>query len=365
MFLTAANLAHYLIARGIINVAEVVDGNFKVIEAGQNNRNFKVVTDNHRGKFIKQVKSLEELHRHSLQREADCYRWALSFPEWAKLMPEFIDFDQSRYSLILALLPESRNLREYFYQQQEFPVAIASSLGSALSIYHNLKISDDEQDAYKPKLSTKVPWIFTYYRVSYFPANTLSGGALKFGDVLRERVELVQHLERLFDVWQIDGIIHTDIKWENCLVPRDIHGEQLKIIDWELVQLGDTRWDVGSVFQAFLSYWIARQFSNASVDRQQLLDDTRANMPQMFAAIRAFWDSYCSARNIAKIDATRELICCLEFAAVRMLQTAFESLYHSAEMTPHAYALLELSEHILFTPASAAMTLFGFDELDV
>ena len=38
MFLTASNMAHYLLARGTIPPAVVVDGDFMVIEAGRRNR---------------------------------------------------------------------------------------------------------------------------------------------------------------------------------------------------------------------------------------------------------------------------------------------------------------------------------------
>ena len=362
MFLTAANLAHYLLDSGLIDVSDIIDGDFKVIEAGQNNRNFKVVVGNHRGKFLKQAKSFQELHRNSIQREADCYRCAQGFPLWANLMPTLVRYDQSRYCLILELLSASENLREFYNKHREFPESIACLLGGALSVYHSLKIDLDSTEANLPKLSNKVPWIFTYHKVSYFPVNSLSGGAVQFGDVLRSLPDLQSHLERLFDIWRCSDLIHADIKWDNCLIQQVEHEHRLKIIDWELVQLGDARWDVGSVFQSYLSFWVSRSYRDSSLSSQQLIDDTVANMPQMFASIKAFWSSYCIARNESGIETDVGLKECLEFAAVRMLQTAFESLYHCSEMSPHAYALLDLSQQVLRDPAQAAVVLFGLTE---
>jgi 5-methylthioribose kinase len=362
MFLTAANLAHYLLDSGLIDVADIVDGDFKVIEAGQNNRNFKVVVGNNRGKFLKQVQSFQDLHRSSIQREADCYRWAQGFPLWANLMPTLVRYDQSRYCLILELLSASENLREFYNKQREFPESIACLLGGALSVYHSIKIDLDSTETNLPKLSNKVPWIFTYHKVSYFPANSLSGGAVQFGDVLRSLPTLQTHLERLFDIWRSSDLIHADIKWDNCLIQQVEHEQRLKIIDWELVQMGDARWDIGSVFQSYLSFWVMCSYRDSSLSTQQLIDDTVANMPKMFASIRAFWNNYSTARNEGSTENDVCLKTCLEFAAVRMLQTAFESLYHCSEMSPHAYALLDLSQQVLRDPAQAAVDLFGLTE---
>ncbi|MBC3872353.1 phosphotransferase [Undibacterium flavidum] len=366
MFLTAANLAHYLTARAYIQVSDIVDGQFSVVEAGQNNRNFKVRWGSHHGCFIKQVKSLEELRRTSIRREATCYRWAQQFPDWARLIPAVIDYDAARYTLILELLPHSQNLREYYYQQTTFSESIAVSLAQALSAFHMIELDPQPSlplnNQELPAFTKKVPWIFTYHKKSYFDPAHLSGGAEQLGVVVRGLPQLQLDLARLFEIWRFEEIIHADIKWDNCLVYPDQGALQLKIIDWEVVDIGDARWDVGSVFQAYLSYWIMRHYRDLKQQRQQMVDETKQNMPQMFSSIQAFWNSYCLARNIADVDRSTYLTVCLEFAAVRILQTAFESLHFCSEMSPHAYALLDMSQQVLRDPRRAAVELFGFAE---
>lgn len=362
MFLTAANLAHYLTARGFVSVSDIVDGQFRVIEAGQHNRNFKVLCGVRGGIFVKQIQAIDRLAQSSLFKEAQVYRLAQKFPDWAASMPSLLDYDQTRHSLIFELIPDSQNLREYYYQQNAFPTSLAGLLAEALSCYHRLSSDVNALDTDIPGLQKKVPWIFTYYKKSYFPPGSLSAGAVQFADFLRGNPALTDHLDRLFETWRFETLIHADLKWDNCLLYHESGQPKLKVIDWELVEFGDRRWDVGSIFQAYLSHWIMRHYRNQSQKREQLAQHTIDNMPLMFASIQAFWQAYCDQMQITAQERPSYLLQCLEFSAVRMLCTAFESLHGAAEVSQHAQALVELSQVILDAPAQAAVNLFGFAE---
>lgn len=365
MFLTAANMVHYLSARGIVSPKDVVDGQFCVIEAGQHNRNFKVLCGINGGIFVKQIQSIDNFAQSSLFKEAQCYRWAQNFPAWAATIPALLDYDSIRHSLIFELLRDSKNLREYYYQQNYFPTSLAKLLADALSSYHHLTFDLNALDAAIPELQKKVPWIFTYHKKSYFPPNSLSVGAVQFADLLRGHPALTAHLDRLFQTWRFETLIHADLKWDNCLFYQFNGQPVLKLIDWELVDFGDRRWDVGSILQAYLSHWIMRRYRDRTQLREDLIQNTLESMPVMFDSIKAFWYRYCDAMQIDERERSYYLLQCLEFAAVRMLSTAFESLYAAEEVSQHALALVELSQQILDAPARAAVNLFGFAEASV
>lgn len=362
MFLTAANLVHYLTARGIVSPSVVVDGLFCVIEAGQHNRNFKVLCGTNAGFFVKQIQAIDHLAQSSLLKEAQCYRWAQNFPEWAASIPVLLDYDQTRHSLIFELLRDSQNLREYYYQQNKFPTSLAVLLADALSRYHRLSFDPDAFDAAIPDLQKKVPWIFSYHKKSYFPPNSLSAGAVQFAELLRSKPALTTHVDRLFTTWRFETLIHADLKWDNCLLDQSTGQAVLKIIDWELIDFGDRRWDVGSILQAYLAHWIMRHYRDKTQLCEQLLQNTVDCMPMMFDSIHAFWNGYCDGIQLDERDRPAHLLQCLEFAAVKMLNTAFESLYGAGELSQHALALVELSQQILDEPAQAAVNLFGFAE---
>lgn len=362
MFLTSANLVYYLNARGIVKASEIVDGQFCVIEAGQHNRNFKILLGDHKGVFVKQIQNVDNTSQISLLRESQCYLWAQNFPAWAALIPDLIGYDQDRHILILELINKSQNLREYFNQKNFLSEDLAGLLGQSLSTFHGISTDLNALDLAIPQLEKKVPWIFTYHKKSFFPENSLSNGAIHFAEILRGLPKLISHLDRLFDLWHPNNLIHGDLKWDNILVSNGSDIPKLSLIDWELVDFGDTRWDVGSVFQSYLSHWIMRNYRDKEESQEKLLMLTNSNMPSMFNSIRIFWISYCEGLRIPVLTRPVYLLQCLEFGAVRMLRTTFESLYGSKEVSQHAYALIELSQQILDDPRKAAINLFGFED---
>lgn len=368
MFLTTSNLVHYLTARELVRVSDVVNGDYSVSEAGRHNRNFKVLYGEKKGLFIKQIPLIEDLTREAIFREAFCYQCANDFLRWNQWMLNLLDYDRSRHCLSLELYLASQNLREFYYAHEDFPNEIAALLGQALADLRSVKIEESKLDLSQAKFGKNLPWIFTYHENSRFKPGTLSGGAVELGEIVRQRLNLKSHLQRVADGWKTDALVHGDMKWDNCLVRQRVASNekkqnsphyQLKLIDWELVDIGDSAWDIGAVFQAYLSHWIMRRYRDNRQTKEELLALTYEKMPTVFSSISCFWNSYCHHHMIDREDERAYLLRCLEFGAVRLLQTTFESLYCSSEITAHALAMLELSEQILNDPEQAAGILFG------
>ncbi len=120
MFLTAYNLPHYLISKGLITAQSVVDGDFTVAEAGRRNRNFKILRRKQPGLFVKQVKTNEAQAVTTVQREAAFYRIVQGDPKYAAiagLIPKFIDYEPARHSLTLSLTENAESMAEYHRRQ--------------------------------------------------------------------------------------------------------------------------------------------------------------------------------------------------------------------------------------------------------
>ena len=67
---------------------------------------------------------------------------------------------------------------------------------------------------------------------------------------------------------------------------------QLRIVDWELLDLGDGCWDVAGIFQAYLVYLI----KNTALDEfkeDDVLDILIENAIIILPSIKAFWRNYC------------------------------------------------------------------------
>lgn len=367
MFLTASNMAHYLMARGALPPAVVVDGDFMVVEAGRRNRNYKVIRRNGTGLFVKQIKDIEPMAISTLQREATCYRMAQQpgYHALAELMPRLIDHDATRHCLIVDLLPAGENLTEFHMQRQAFPLEIGQLLGKALGNYHQTLRGQHQNTENWANFPRLVPWILSFHLNAQIPnpANPLSGGVLQLGAVVRQQPDMQANLARLAQNWQYDSIIHGDMKWDNCVVYPDANGKlALRIIDWELVDYGDASWDVGAVFQAYLVGWIMSMPLANETNPAHFVGKSAWQLEAMHPAIHAFWRSYVQTAGIAPAQAHTWLLRCIEYGAARMVQTAFESLYFAAGMSNHAATLLQVSQNILCNPRQAATALFGFGE---
>ncbi|MCH8617562.1 phosphotransferase [Undibacterium sp. TS12] len=365
MFLTPSNMAHYLLARGTLTPATVVNGDFMVVEAGRRNRNFKIIHRNGSGLFIKQIKDMEAMSISTMQREAACYRMALQegYHGLAQLMPRMIDHDADRHCLTIDLLPSGENLTEFHQRRHSFPVEIGKMLGVSLGTYHQTLRGKPLRAEDLANFPRTAPWILSFHQTSLMGGNTLSGGVQQLGAIIRQYPDLQNNLMRLARQWQYDSIIHGDMKWDNCVVYPDAEGKlNLRIIDWELVDYGDASWDIGAILQAYLTAWIFSMPLVQENSPEKYVSKAAYQLETMQPAIHAFWRSYTETAGIGKAQANAYLLRCIEYGAARMVQTAFEILYYSNTMTAHAATLLQVSQNILLNPRQAATALYGFPQ---
>ena len=363
MFLTASNIAHYLLARGSLPPAVLVDGDFMVVEAGRRNRNYKIIRRDGSGLFVKQIKEYEPVSISTMQREAACYRMASQdgYQALAQLMPRLVDHDARRHCLIIGLLPGAENLSEYHLRRKSFPAEVGKMLGTALGSYHQTLRGKSLSSTDLSTFPRTPPWILSYHQTSLQAPGAISGGVQQLAAIIRQHPDMQHNLARLAQGWQYDSIIHGDMKWDNCMVYPDSNGQlAFRIVDWELVDYGDACWDIGAVLQAYLTAWIFSMPLHQETAPERFVDKAAYQLDSMYPALHAFWRSYVQTAGIDKKSAGPYLLRCIEYGAARMLQTAFETLYYSHSMTSHAATLMQVSQNILRNPEQAARSLYGF-----
>jgi aminoglycoside phosphotransferase (APT) family kinase protein len=180
-------------------------------------------------------------------------------------------------------------------------------------------------------------------------------------NILQKYPEFQQTLDLLRGRWQISSLIHGDIKWDNCLVhaPEESGEVQLKIVDWELADFGDPCWDVGAVFQAYLSCWIMSLPIQGDAPPAQLVQRAQYPLEAMQPALRSFWQAYGAARQLDDKQKGELLERCVQYGAARMIQTAYEYLAFAPQITASALYLLQASLNILTQPREAIQHLLG------
>ncbi|MBR7799561.1 phosphotransferase [Undibacterium fentianense] len=361
MFLTASNLVHYLLSRNLLDVESVVDGDFRVIEAGQRNRNFKVFFGHNQGYFIKQVKTLDTQSVATIQREIFCFELAEKYSDWSAYLPKIIESNPARHSLCLELFPAAENLTEYLDRTGNLSTRIAEKWGEALAFCHQAVDLDSIRETIQMRLPNQVPWIFSF---SEAPSGA-TAGAQKFIEQLHLRPDHFPRLQNLAHQWRVDCLIHGDMKWENCIVYLDSKQElQLKIIDWELLDVGDARWDIGGVLQSYLVYLIKRQIQT-SPNSLDPVTEILQQVSLIHSSASAFWRQYL---NTSKREVTSQrayFAQCVEFAAGRLVLTAFEWSCQLNYLSPFSAVMLALSDRIFRDPKWAVREIFGVQEGEI
>ena len=348
MILTAGNIAHYLIDRNIISAESVVDGDLTVVDMTRRNRNFKILRKSEPGYFVKQVKNYDASSVNSLTREAQSYwlaKYDPGFKGISNLMPRLIYHDAQRHILIMELFPGYEDLAAMYQRLGSFPVSIATALGSSLGTYHReVDLGRNGVDARKV-FPAGLPWMLTLNLPYIQQMKNADANHQQFFSILEQYPEFLDSIGQLREGWQVNSLIHGDMKWENCIVYK----EEMKIIDWELADLGDSAWDVGSIFQTFLCLWASREAIQAG----------SVPIEKMQPAIAAFWRAYAEKMSLDSGARAVLLEKCGKCAAIRMIQTAYEAMHFTKKLDRSGFLLLQLSLNILKDPAGAVGVLLG------
>jgi 5-methylthioribose kinase len=351
MLITQNNVCHYLMSKGLVSSDSVVDGDFAVIDVSGRNRNFKIFRGRHPGYFLKQIQNWDPQTIAMLQCETACYWLARNdnrFTALSDFLPEFYWYDPERHILVTELIGESENLYENFFRVGAFQPGVAGKLGTAMGTYHRATAGGLKDSPHSTIFPRQIPWILLETRRNSHPVKNLSPATVELFEAVDHSSEIRVALDELRSDWQTDVLIHGDMRLENCILSGNGKPGSLKlqIVDWELADIGDACWDVGAIIQAFLA---------ASILSLPFGLRLRANFVRngMRSAIGSFWRNYVIARGIEKTKSIDLFERSIKYAAARMIQTVYEHVQFSPQVSPRSHYLFQISSDILKDPAAA------------
>ena len=364
MYLTASNLVYYLISRGIVTADSVVDGDLTVVEAGRRNRNFKVLRDKSPGLFVKQIKNPTPESIMTHHREAAFYEMVRSRPSFAvfaQFIPTLRDYNPVTHSLIVNLMPDAENLSEYHMRLNQYPARVGEMIGHTLGISHSQVgwiVNEPVSLAIFPR---QMPWILTLDPKNLNPLADLGLPGKQLAALLEQQPDLASHVCSLRDEWRFDALVHGDMKWDNCLIGQNGDGEtDFRIIDWELADVGDASWDIGSIITSYIAYWLFT--IPAQAQTEETLAPIRAAQAGMRVSLGALWRAYTTTRGFDPAFARTYLERCFRYAAARLVLAAFEFLFSFQQVTHNVLAMLQMSRNLFESPANAAREWFELSE---
>jgi aminoglycoside phosphotransferase (APT) family kinase protein len=263
--------------------------------------------------------------------------------------------------LVIRLIPGATSLRQAVLDSTGWEVRVFATLGRALGELHAIPSGALS----KRELPPFQPWILRMLAPPRRTYEVSSAGQLAF----LKRLQAVPAIEDLFErvrsasvAGRRRSIVHGDLKWDNVLVryPSETNDEpRVWLVDWEFAGAGDPLWDAGTFLSEFLALWAL----SIPITGGSPLDHYAAlaayPLDDMQPAIRSFWNAYVDQMRVNPVATRSALIDATRLCGLRLLQTVYERLQGSLEMSLHMFLLLQLGLNIMADPESAAEGLLG------
>lgn len=357
MQLTPENIYRFLHKRQLIDNDAVVKGNFMVIPANTRNTILKIMVGKDNSLFAKQMEK-DPVSVSQFQREINAYalfKNNTEFSTLAHLVPDMLDYDDENNILITRLLPDAKNLSEYYMLTKNFDLALAREQAHILSACHVVPDVKTDTSGF-PKI---LPWVLRLHQfraTDFFVGNQASTEIIQ---LIKDNSVLQNALIDLANSWQYTHLIHGDIKWINFLVTtNDTNQLTQKLIDWELADIGDPLWDVAGLLQSYISIWVlgfdnANPYSNTLPDYMKPFD-----MRELQPSAEAFLKEYITLQGYPTEYHPYFYDKVMRLTAARIIQTSVEATTFNSKIEANYMRCIQLAYNIMKDPMTALAELF-------
>jgi thiamine kinase-like enzyme len=361
MLLTEYNICHYLLEKGMLELKTLIAGTFTARRNDSRNNNFIINKEFDENKyFIKQVKANDLEKIETLRTEAACYQLANTDAHYKVLkgfLPAFHYYDSLNNVLIIEQVKDAFSIHDFYFQMGEFKTNLPELLADTLASYHT---AVNQQLQQFPHFRQIKPWVFTLATAPpVWPYSPQPSVEQQIIQLIFKNVEFVQLLRQLETEWQPGTLIHNDVKFNNFLLNYDYENKKInsvKLIDWELADIGDPLWDAAAVMQNYLLLWI-----NTDVPEQPGMQTPfkKIKLEEVQPCINTFWKRYMQQLKFDQAQQRLFLTKAVKYAALKLIYSCFEMAPGSATLQPTNVKMLQMSFNILRSPENAAVQLFG------
>ncbi len=368
MLLTGFNIAHYLIDRGFLGYETLVKDDFSVNMASSRNTGYIVKSEGNTSYFVKQVQMFEGEKIETLRVEANVYWLANNEPEYVELkkfLPQFFNYDPINHILMVEYMAGNIDLQQFYHSNKALPPTIAKQTAEILASYHR-DIFKNAQEGKSMRLFRKTipsPFLTFGKQLAFMkPRNKVEE---EMQNLIFKHENFTDLVDQVKNDWEAKSLIHGDIKPNNFLINTDCldtQNFQLRLIDWEIADMGDPLWDVAAVFQSYLLMWLyAEPMESMTAEQIQAAAERGFPLEKMQPSIRLFWKTYCQLMDFDEDKSEYLLIKTTRFCAIKLLHTSYESSVYAQNLDPQTIRMLQLSLNMLKSPEEAIDSLFDIN----
>jgi thiamine kinase-like enzyme len=298
------------------------------------------------------------------------------FPDFGEkisgFLPNLLHFDSENSILVVEYLSDHRDLSDYYTQEHQFPMAIASSIGRLLATIHSQTFqhieyqqflrpvaaepSDSQDKGYADEIVDRLS------RITPQILRIMPQECLQFFKLYQRFPSLSQAIVELRTAIMPSCLVHNDLKINNILL--DLNWQQsgskiIRLIDWENANWGDPAFDLGCIFGSYLEIWLnGLSISNAlSINESLQLATTPLELLQ--PSLSALKNSYLESFP-AIIDARPDYLDrAIQFAGLSLIQRVEINVDEQRVFGNRGIVILQVAKQLICTPQLAMNTLFG------
>jgi aminoglycoside phosphotransferase (APT) family kinase protein len=361
--ITQPEVAAYLLRHDLVSAASIVEGDLAVADASRRNRNFKVISERGPSYLLKQ--GVGPGGKATVAHEAVVYeflRLLAGNNGLDEYLPRYYGYDMKEQILVLELVRNAQDFREYHARRGRFSILLARTMGKALATVHRLSRTYGIEPDDGRIFPVQPPGALSIHRPDSRILLDVSAANVELIKVVQRSPKFCRSLDELREGWRTETLIHSDIKWDNCVIfarPSSKRKTRLKIVDWEAAGMGDPCWDIGSVFSNYLSFWLLSIPIMGEDPSDRFIELARYPLETMQPAMRSFWQSYARYMELDAATSGEWLLRAVKYVAARLVQTGYERTQMSPHLTGNVVCLLQLGLNILQRPPEAIVHLLG------
>lgn len=345
MRLTKKNITFYLLDKGFLNPKAFLSGDYILTQSMSRNSIFKIQHQNSTGVFVKQLINQDVTNSYLMQKDATSHYLIHEsglYKETSSYIPKYYGYDPNHHILVTEFFVDTGNIHEETFAKKELSQHYAKQMAKILSSYHFDITKEVDHQSSLQFFGGQIPWILNLGNIGDTDSNGMNNVVLQ---EIRKHKQLSQKIDKVASTWEITSLIHGDIKWMNFIVMPD--KKDVKLIDWEIADLGDPLWDVAGVFQSYLSSWVM-SFDNSNNYQHVKMQGTEfLTLETIGPVIKIFWDEYAKLQKFTSSEKKKALLKTLAYMSVRMIQTAFESNMSNGTLLPNSARVIQFCDHIL------------------
>jgi thiamine kinase-like enzyme len=288
-------------------------------------------------------------------------------PELAEIvqfMPRILHCNPEYSIAINHFFDQYEDLSDYYSEQIEFPLDIATTLGQRLGLVHQLSFSHPEyQQQVDLTLGQKKTTAYRLARrLAYFSPSIFSRipqECLQFLKLYQQYPSLGEAIQQLANQSTACCLVHNDLKLNNILVWPESEQDKIRLIDWEKASWGDPAGDLGMLLASYLELWLeglvvgqelmvaeSLQLATISLDLIQ---------PTLFTLMKSYLDTFPQILTYNP-QYIRLVLQYTGLSLIRRIEAIMESVRF---FDNQGIIMLQVAKQLLCNPDTFVNTVFG------